>query len=345
MESRFETLKARRDRFLAIGKWVLLLCAVLWLASIAFYDTAADPGVDRPKILLPSRLTYTLLVANIEHLDLRRIWGGPATGFGLASFACSLLVLGLAALARARLNRRPLSRTGAALALSSVPLFILTWQATALNVYPLFVDQASFRELTRAIEARQPRMVATLRAGIMPDLPADIGGGRRLRVLRGEGTRVGALDGDLSIRDRVDAETLRFALAQQAWIEGDRAALRRLLPIALAMPPTDRTARNDFAQRLAAMGRAAGVAPVPAVQAQWVAEGEAAWTLTLRFIRINRILIRITMLAGMLSLLIGLVLRRRVGQIERHRAEVGAPPAQPARSGFGRSNRGLTRQV
>jgi len=342
MESRLEMLKARRDRFLAIGKWLLLLCAILWLGSIAFYDTAADPGVDRPKILLPTRLAYSLLIANVEHLDVRRIWGGPATAFGLGSFACSLLVLGLAALARARLNHRPFSRTGAALTLCAVPLFILTWVETSLAVHPLFVDQPAFQHLTASIETRQPGMVATLRAGRMPELPADSGGGRRLRVVQGEGTTVSGPDNDRPIRDLVDAETLRFALAQQAWFAGDRETLRRLLPISLAMPPADRPARNDFAQRLAAMGRAAGMAPVPPTQAQWVADGDATWAAALRFIRINRVLIRITLLAGILSLLVGLVLRRRVGQIERHRAEVGVPMRHPSMPGFGRSNRGLT---
>jgi hypothetical protein len=343
MEGRLETLRARRDRFLKIGKWVLLLCAVLWLASIAFYDTDADPGATGPRILLPSRLAYSLLLGGIEPLDIQRVWGGPATLFGLGSFATSLLVLGLAALARARLNDRPWSRTGAVLVLCSMPLWALTYAASGRAIYPVLVRPEAFQRLTALIEARQPGTVSTLRAGTRLALPANVGGGRRIRVLQsGEGIMVKGPDDALPIQDQLDAETLRFALAEQAYFAGDRPAVRRLLPIALAMPPADQPARNEFAQRLAAIGRFAGVPPVPDNQARWVEEGDATWAFAMRFILVNRVLIRITMLAGMLSLLIGLVLRRRVGQIERHRAETRVPIIPRAKPGFGRSNRGLT---
>jgi hypothetical protein len=337
MEARLAVLRARRDAFIGAAKALLLICVIAWLCGICFYDTAADPALDRPKILLPTRLTHALLLADIAPLEIRRIWGGPATLFGLQGFATCLLGLGLFALAWARLSHRPFSRKGAALALASLPLWMLSFQESGRIAYPTLVRAEQFGWLTRLVETRQPGAVARLRAGGRLGLPDDEGGKLRLRTRTDPGGTLSltSASDEPPIRDRIDAEALRFALAQEAMFVGDRATLRRLLPIRLAMPPADQPARNDIAQRLAALGRAAGAPPVPPDQAAWVAAGEASWDRALALIRANRTLIQLTLVLGLVALLIGLVLGRHVRTIERLAAAAGPAPARS----FGRRRR------
>ncbi|HYJ51705.1 MAG TPA: hypothetical protein VEW04_00885 [Allosphingosinicella sp.] len=324
---------------------------ILWLGSMCFYDTAADPGVDRAKILLPTRITYAMLLADIPSLPIQRIWGGPTTLFGLGSFATSLTVVGTFALALARLSGRPFSKAGAALTLASLPFWFLTFEASGAVVHPTFLHPEPFGRLADFIETRQPGLLAQLRAGSRPSLPRDLGGRIRLHARPGEGRLVTLAGGDgreRPIRDQADAEALRFALAQQAMFAGDRATLRRLLPIDLPMPVSDRTARHDIASRLAALGRSAGVAPVPPEQAAWVSAGEASWRTSIRLVRINRIAIRTLLVFGLVTLLIGQVLKRRVVTIERHSvaAQVGADEVRaPSRPSFGRRRDSAAAQV
>jgi hypothetical protein len=329
MDERLASLRGRRDMFLATAKGLLMLCTLLWLASMCFYDTAADPGADRPKILLPTRLGYALIVGHIEHLDIRRIWGGPATLFGLTSFAASLTLIAAIAMVRAWMNRRALSRLGPALGIIAIPLWALSLQAGALVAFPTFVRPEAFQRLADLVDRQQPGTLARLHAGQRLALPANVGAMRSFRVSEAEGRLlVNGRDDARPLRDQADAEAMRFALAQQAMFANDRATLRRLLPIHLAMPATDLPARNDIAQRLAAMGRAAGAAPVPPADAAWVEQGEARWLLGLRLIRINRFAIQTSLALGLAALFLGLLLRRRMARIEGHSLGLAGNPVR-----------------
>jgi hypothetical protein len=139
-------------------------------------------------------------------------------------------------------------------------------------------------------------------------------------------------DGAPLLRDADDAESLRFALAQQAWLAGDQATLRRLLPISLTMPPTDLPARNDIAQRLTRMGEVAGVAPVPAAQADIVATRTRVWQRGLALTHDARLLLHILLWSGLFCLVIGLILRWSHDRIEARTATLAAMTAAPRRN-------------
>jgi hypothetical protein len=332
MDDKLATLARRRDRFFAAAKYSLLLCAIAWLASMAFYDTAADPAIDYPKILLPAQLDYAMMLGGIKDIGIRRIGSGPATLFGVQSFASALLVLGLIALFRARVGRRPWSRTGLVLVLLSVPLWIFAFGGGSPIFTPRFVRPDGFERLVRFVEARQPGSVATLRAGGRLDLPERAAGGKTLYFADASSPPVPARPGSPPLADQGDAEAFRFALAQQAMFAGDKAGLRRLLPIRMETQAADAPARDDVAQRLGRIGRAAGMAPVPPGDAAWVAEGERRWRLAMRLIRANRFLIQASLAAGLIALVFGLVLKRRLRRIERSAAAAfdPVPTANPA---------------
>ena len=334
-----ERLVSRRDSLLIAAKWLLLICAGFWLTSIAFYDAAADPGIEMKKILLPARLSFALLQAGVDPLPIRRIWGGPATLFGLRCFEASLFFTALVALGYIWFRRRRVSRVGAGLLLLSMPLFYLGGMAARPLAFSVYIKADQLEPLARSIERTQPGAIATLREGGRLPLPEDAGGVRQLRAIQAQGRIiVQSRDPSPPLRDRKDAEAMRFALAQQAWLAGDRVQLRRMLPLRLTLAPTDLPSRNDIARRLAAIEHLAGTPAVAGEDRSWVAAGDAAWARAVRLIHLNRYGINILLWPGLVLLVVGLILGRRVKKIERHLATgAGGPPPPPLVAGFGRA--------
>lgn len=328
-----DKLAARRNLFIMLAKVLLIGTSLLWLCMMVFYDPSAD-GAARPSILLTSRTSFLLWSEHIQRIDERRIWGGPSTLFGLWSLIGSLATISIIAFLRAWLNRGALSRIGVGFGLVALVLGIACAGAETGAVYPATLTPANFERLTAAIEARQPGLIARLKAGEHPTLPASGGGTRRLTV--SSGNQVAVIE-DLEqdgpeLRDRDDVEGLRFALAGQAYARGDLPTLRRLLPIALAMPPTDLPARNDFARRLVAMGAAAGMAPVPAADRAVVMARATYWNAVLTWIGRARVLLQIMLWSGLSCLVIGLILRWSHGRIEAQRAKLEALQAPSRRN-------------
>lgn len=334
-----EALAGRRDLFLLATKVLLGVCAASWLGGIVFYDISADRPNMAATLLLPTRTAYILLLAKGETVGVERIWGGPATLLGLECLAGTLGTAGLFLLVRRRLRGGSLSRPGLAFACAGMFAGSLMTKAGAA-AYPVTVTPASFDQLVAFIAQRQPTVLTALRAGERTPLGAGRPRVMHGTIVSGEGSTRALPDaGDQPLRDGFDTEALRFALAQQAADRGDLPALRRLLPIALAMPPTDRPARNDFARRLVRLGAIAGMPPVPPTQRDWVWTGDAAWRRALAWVHVARIILQVTLLTGSVSLTLSLLLRRRYRRLERYRETLAAAPraAARARPTFGRA--------
>ena len=330
-----EKLAARRDLFLSLARILLIATTLLWLGMMAFYDRAADDSAP-PTILLTSRSAFLLWLERIDAIAERRIWGGPSTLFGLQSFVASLVVVSAIAFLRAWLNRGKLSWLGIALALIAIPLGVASVGAGSSLAYPVALTPANFDRLAAMIEARQPGLIAKLKAGERPAFPKT-GGAQRHFTMSPDHHLVEAVPaGTPPLRDQDDVEGLRFALAGQAYAAGDLQTLRRLLPIGLAMPPADLPARNDFAHRLVDMGNAAGVVPVPADDQAVIATRNAQWHAVLTWILRARILLQIMLWSGLACLVIGLILRwshERIGAQATRLAELQAPRRNRTASG------------
>jgi hypothetical protein len=330
-----EKLAARRDLFLALAKILLIATTLLWLGMMAFYDRAADNSAP-PTILLTSRSAFLLWLERIDAIAERRIWGGPSTLFGLQSFVASLVVVSAIAFLRAWLNRGKLSWLGVALALTAIPLGVASVAAGSSLAYPVALTPANFDRLAAMIEARQPGLIARLKAGERPVFPKTGGAQRRFTMSPDHHLVESVPAGTPPLRDRDDVEGLRFALAGQAYAAGDLPTLRRLLPIDLAMPPADQPARNDFARRLVDMGNAAGGAPVPAADRAVIAARNARWHDILTWILRVRVLLQIMLWSGLTCLVIGLILRwshQRIGAQAARLAELHAAPRRNRTAG------------
>ena len=334
-------LARRRDRVIGIAKAALIAATCLWLVAMALYDDSVDrPGVARD-YLLPSRSGVLLALFDIEPLSVRRVWGGPWTLYGMQCLAGSLGVVGLIALFRARMNRGRFSWPGLLLVIAALIVSAQSAASGSGGIYPATIDRDALGRLLSLVERREPGLLSRLRSGERLVLPAT--GGAAIGVRLGpDGHVVPALPpGRSLLRDRADAESLRFVLAEQALADGDRATLRRLLPIALAMPPTDQPARDDFARRLDAMGAVAGVAAAPPGDLPRLRAGAADWRTMTELTRVLRPLMQGLLLIGLVGTLIGFHLRRRVASIERRQAalivrSVHLPPVPVTARGFGR---------
>lgn len=334
-----DALARRRDLFLLAAKALLAVSAASWLAAILFYDVSADGSGGAATLLLPTRMGYALMLAGGEAIPIQRIWGGPATLFGLQCLAGTLGTMGLVLLVRMRLLGGSLSRTGLALACAGLLAGSVATGAIRA-AFPLTVSARSLKQLVSFVAQRQPALLDALRKG--ERAPLGMGGHSEVQftVVSGEGsTRALLDDGDQPLRDGFDTEALRFALAQHAANEGDLPALRRLLPIALPMPPADQPARNDFARRLFLLGEIAGTPPVPQADGDWVRTGNVAWHRALAWVHIARLIMQVTLLTGLIGLVVGLVLRGRHRRLEQHRETLAtrAAPPTPARKVFGRA--------
>jgi hypothetical protein len=327
MTTPLDRLASRRDIFLRIAKALLLGATFIWLAMMALYDQSIDSAAN-PSILLTSRTSFLLLVEQIPSLPEQRIWGGPATLFGMQCLVGTFGTIAVVAFIRARLNRGGFSWLGMAFLILAIGLAIPTVQAGAGLVRPMAVSQPSFARLIDAIDRREPGLIARLKAGERPDLPRDGGAARSFSVTP-EG-RIRLPDGNRSpaLRDRADAEGLRFALAEQALARGDIATLKRLLPITLPIPPTDMPARNDFARRLVQMGDAARVPSVTPELRSVTDDRAARWNAFLGGVRLLRIPMHLLLWSGLALGLMGLILRWSHDRISRHAAALADPEPQ-----------------
>jgi hypothetical protein len=329
MTSPLDRLASRRDVLLRLARALLLGATFIWLAMMALYDRSIDSAAN-PSILLTSRTSFLLLVEQIPLLPEQRIWGGPATLFGMQCLVGTFGTIAVVAFIRARLNRGGFSWLGMTFLVLAIGLAIPTVQAGAGFIRPMAVSQASFARLLDAIDRREPGLIARLKAGERPDLPRD-GGAARSFSVTAEG-RIRLTDDGRSpvLRDRADAEGLRFALAEQALARGDMVTLRRLLPMALPIMPADMPARNDFARRLVQMRDAAGVPTVTAELRSVTDDRAARWNAYLSVVRFARIPMHLLLWSGLALGLIGLILRWSHRRISRHAATLGdrAPQAE-----------------
>ena len=331
MSPALDRLALRRDVFIRLAKILLICTTIVWLVLMALYDRAAD-GWPANTILLPTRTTYMLWAERIPALDLRRIWGGPTTLFGAQCLIGTFATISFLAFVRTWLNRAKVSWLGVGFAIASSVLALPVVAAGSGAIYPVEVEPADFARLTTAIQKSQPGLIERLRAGEHLGLPRTSGAVGRLRMSETGHLVAVVPDGTPLLRDSDDAESLRFALAQQAWLAGDQAALRRLLPIALTMPPTDLPARNDIAQRLTRMGEVAGAAPVPGAQADVVAARTRTWQRRLAMTHYARLLLHLLLWSGLSCLVIGLILRWSHDRIESRTAALEAMTATPRRN-------------
>lgn len=321
-----ERLALRRDRLILSAK--ILLPAIVWLVAMAFYDRAAD-GYPVKSILLTTRTSFLLWNAHIPATGERRIWGGPATLFGAQSLLGTFAAVSGIAFVRAWLNRARVSRIGIAFAAGSIVLGLRVAVAGSIDIYSLAVTPANFATLATAVDAHSPGLIDALKRGERPKLPAAGGSIREVAIEPGLIAR--PADKGPLVRDRDDVEGLRYALAQQAWLAGDVATVKRLLPISLAIPPTDRPARNDFARRLVEMGAMAGVAPVPVDEQSVVANRATQWKEGLAMIRYMRMVLHLLLWSGLLCLVLGLLVRWSHERIASRAAALADFAARPPR--------------
>jgi hypothetical protein len=324
-----EKLAGRRDLLLSLARGLLIATTLVWLGMMAFYDQSADTMAN-PSILLSTETAYLLPLGGIGAIDQIRIWGGPSTLFGLQALIMSLAVVSVAAFLRAWLNRGRISRLGLVLAPLAIVLAIATAGTGSNLMRPAAVTPANFDRLTALIDARQPGLIARLKAGQRPAFPKR-SGGRSLTVSADKRLVAVIPPGAPLIRDQEDVEGLRLGLASRAYIAGDIPALRRLLPIDLETTPAEMPARNDFARRLIDMGNAAGVAPVPAAQRQVTAARAATWHAILGWVRTARILLQVMLWSGLSCLVIGLILRWSHGRITAKAARLAELQAPATR--------------
>jgi hypothetical protein len=332
MSAAFTHLVQRRDLLVRIAKVSLVAATCLWLIGMALYDRSVDRVGSGQDFLLTSRGMVLLAIGDIERLPIRRIWGGPWTLFGVQCVAGTFGTIGVIALIRARLNRGRVAWLGIVFLLAAVTVGSIATTQGASPVYPATIDRAGLARVIALVDARAPGAIARLRAGTSLDLPVSGGGSITLAPTRTTDGQV-AIPADIRLlRDRADGEGLRFLLAQQAYADGDMATLRRLLPVALALPPTDRPARNDFARRLVAMGAAAGEPAVPPRDTAWVSRGLADWQRFISLTLILRHIMQACLVIGLLSAAIAYVLRRRVASIAGNASALLAAsgPAPPA---------------
>jgi hypothetical protein len=320
-------LHRRKDRLLGWGRRLLLAAFLILSAGMLLYTREIDvPAMG--SVLVPDELLRARLLSGVTDLGFRRIWGGPMTRGGFGVTAMGFLVLGLIALAEARLAGRKLSKTGLLLVLASLPMFgmaVTEGQEIGGTAFLRPADAGTMRQL---VEQRQPALAATLRRGGVADLPESgavnrFGVGSDLHLFIPDAANV------LPLQDRREAEAFRFVLAQQAVIAKDRTALRALLAYPIHLPDVDPRARRDVAQRLAAIETFAGKPAVDGRDRAWVDKGAAEWRLSLGFSRILRRLFQLLLVAGLLSLVTGLIIRRRLRRIGRHleASDTGSSPA------------------
>src|SRR4051812_19465409 len=187
-----------------------------------------------------------------------RFFSAPA-GRTPPPFPCggagSLIVLGLFLLGRGWLNRARFSWRGALLILLGLPVWIGTAEIVVPMGWPAMVRVAPFDLMVARIDRRRPGLITALRDGQRPDLPARSTWGPLHTVEQDGGLVLRGNYADDPVADRVAAEGLRFALAQRAWLAGDRATVRRLLPLGLSLTEQDQNAVNDFGARIVALER------------------------------------------------------------------------------------------
>jgi hypothetical protein len=327
-------LERRRDLFLTSGRILLLTGAVLWLLAILFYDPIHEPSV--PAILLPTRAMKWFILGDFWPYSLRPIWGGPMHLLGLKIATWTISLIGLVVIAWVRIARGRWSRPGMAIWGVAFVLAGFIGPASRFAVYPQVITTVDFSRLAVTIDKRQRGMIARLEAGERPALPSTGGERLPLPITAEDGKPHGQFTDERVLVDRVDAETLRFGLAQRAWLSGDTAKLRRLLPIDLPLPPPDVSARNDLGHRLAAMGRAAGMASAPAGYPFPIDDWDRRWKFWSRLAYWLTQLMHLTLPAGVLVTGTGLLLRRRHAAIITHAATLERSQPQTAPTGFGR---------
>lgn len=317
-----DRLGARRDRFMAAGKALLIAATLVWCGLMAFYDISVNrPGLS--DILLNSRTSYILVDAKLPPLDHRSIWGGPAALFGLQCFAGLIGTVAMIALFREWLNRGRISRLGVALAIVALSGGTAVTVSSRIDIYPLFVSADTFSDLIARIEAREPGLIGRLKAGERPALPRSGGEVMNIRVSSVSGRWMKGSSRPVLV-DQRDAEGLRFALAQQAYMANDLPTLRRLLPIDVAVPPTDEPARYDIARRLSLLSEAAGVPAIPAGNITPIAADTASWQARVAVVPWLRRIMQILLLAGFAAAIAALAMRRHYSSIELKMAEAAA---------------------
>jgi len=319
-------LQRRRDRLLAAGKGLLLLAVAALLAGMTFYTYELDSPTMRT-VLLPSSLNRALLLSRLDPLPIERIWGGPATRYGATACATAFVVMSFVALVEARLGGRKISLIGLILPIPAVILFVLLPPAAGLDQRVTYLRPAQTAALVELVGRRQPEVLEAVRFGRAPDLPGRAEIITRLATDRDGAIFIPSAEHVQPIMSGEEVEALRFVLAQQAAIAGDRTALRALLPVRLPSREADSAGRNDIGQRLAAIGRAAGMPAVAPRERPGVASEQAAWKRGLLLLLLLRHLFQLLLAAGLVSLAAGVVIRRRLVRMDRGSARIAGVTA------------------
>ena len=314
-------LERRHALISKLAKWSLIAATALWLFMIVFSGT---PGMadDTRLYLLDSNMRFVASAYGAMPEDLAYLWGGPASATGVIFLAGALSILGGAMIIRARFVHGTWSLGGfillgcAAFAWSQLlgPIQVL---------YPAVIRQEASETLIDKLEFRQPKLVAQLRSGETPATS-------RVALID---VRVGNEEraADAMLEDRRAIDGLRFFLAQKAMDDGEKAVVRRLLPLDLPAHANDLGARNAFAARMLELQNFAGKQAVPDNAQETMVSRARTWqTLTSLAVSL-RPLMNLLLFLGLFGVTLRWWIGRRLRRIDLRQSKLASTPGASQR--------------